>query len=435
MAAEFVDMKPDKTVERLREILELAHLCILLPTVFPAVYLILLERDDSFIFRLLISGLVIVLPVVVVRVSIRRIRGFLPCLILFASAGAGVYGLAKLISSAPAWPEDIATGYMVTIMIETVVVVLSGISIRLRDNARKRARAQLDFTWKEQRCFLEKPGYFILVWFVFLYLLSLTCKCPTGCNIAIAGLISYACITCLHSHVEQTERYIGRLDYISRFPKRRVRIIGVGVVLTFMLLAGTAAVVVSVSTAGVRSYLDLRQIRFQRPPVEEYHEIGELGERPPLREDLFYGSTNNPYRPAPAWVNAMLAAIGCLIGVGVVLLVIRWYWHFCNEFRDTGEENGDISERITDEPGLPVMLRRIRRPAAVTERDRIRANYRWEIRKRRKDIPKPHETPSEIESETDLFGTEAGNALHVRYESARYDPDFGEEPKPFSHVR
>ena len=51
-----------------------------------------------------------------------------------------------------------------------------------------------------------------------------------------------------------------------------------------------------------------------------------------------------------------------------------------------------------------------------------------QIRKRRKDLPKPYETPSEIESATDLYGTEAGNALHVRYESARYDPDFGEDP-------
>ena len=53
---------------------------------------------------------------------------------------------------------------------------------------------------------------------------------------------------------------------------------------------------------------------------------------------------------------------------------------------------------------------------------RVRRRYKKEIRRRRKDLPKPQETPHEIESATDLIGTPEGEALHTAYEEARYAP-------------
>ena len=91
------------------------------------------------------------------------------------------------------------------------------------------------------------------------------------------------------------------------------------------------------------------------------------------------------------------------------------------EFRDSFDENGDKVEELDDESLQKEERLGLRRGVkADSEAERIRRIYRRTIRKHRKEIPAPYESPSELEKNAGLFEDEDMKRLHVKYENVRY---------------
>ena len=88
-------------------------------------------------------------------------------------------------------------------------------------------------------------------------------------------------------------------------------------------------------------------------------------------------------------------------------------------FRETKDENGDIVEELREtEPAQKKP--RTERTRILSERERIRKQYRKMIRRYRKERPAIFESPSEIEKNAGVAEETEVKELHVRYERARY---------------
>ena len=100
--------------------------------------------------------------------------------------------------------------------------------------------------------------------------------------------------------------------------------------------------------------------------------------------------------------------------VRIILLSLK---NSAARFKEGFAENGDVIVSLDSEDHAQRI--RIRTPFSgeVTPRDKIRREYRKQVRRRRKEKPQPYETPAEIEQAAGIDDP----ALHTRYEQARYD--------------
>lgn len=92
------------------------------------------------------------------------------------------------------------------------------------------------------------------------------------------------------------------------------------------------------------------------------------------------------------------------------------------DFRRETDDNGDKVEELEDEPVYKEeILSLVRKHTDNSEAARIRRQYKRTIRKHRKELPAPSETPTELEKNAGLSDDEEMTALHGRYEEVRYN--------------
>ncbi len=401
-------------------LLEWLHLGIFLPALFPAAYLILIDREDALILPLICAGTLVLIPAGIAKLMIRFVKSFVVYLLLCAALLYGTYLLSGALLSAWAFERSVAAGFQVALLIETAIVMLCYVQIRLRENARYRARIENDISFTEREYVLEKPFWPLMIYFVILYILSRNYDCKAGCDASVACFIAYAAVTCLYRHLENTEAYAERLSYIRRFPYKRVRRIGAAFTLTFLIITGIACTVPAVLTQGLRSYRDLRAISAEHASADDPYWQEDPLELRYMNEELWPDLVGIRLIRIPPWLDAVVKGIAYVATVAVLILFLKAFWHFLADFRAVPEENGDISEDLAMEKTKRGMRREKRYEDLPSDAMRVRRRYKKEIRRRRKDLPKPQETPHEIESATDLIGTPEGEALHTAYEEARY---------------
>ena len=410
----------EKFNKGLQVFLEWIHIGLLFATFYPVAYMILMDRDDRLILPIFLAGFVILLPAAGARIAIRFVKSFFLYALVCALLCVLTFQVSGWIGRAFGFTAEIMTGYRISVLIQTILVMIESIYVRLRENSRARALKENDYTWTDREFLLERPIYPMLVWYVVLYLISRNFDCRTGCDIAVVCFLLYAAAACLHRHLADTERYIGLLSYVKQLPVRRIRMIGTGFVLTFLLTAGISAALPAAATAGIRTYRDLRKWAAERDQKEEIDWEGdplELRYNEDPFDELFRGQR---MPRVPEWVDQLVRALGMVFLAGAGVVVLRIFWRFLADFRDTQEENGDISVSLDED-----VIEKIAKPArakrfAGDERERIRRRYRREIRRRRKERPAPSETPTQIETAAGLAGTAEGQELHVLYEKARY---------------
>jgi hypothetical protein len=114
-----------------------------------------------------------------------------------------------------------------------------------------------------------------------------------------------------------------------------------------------------------------------------------------------------------------------VLGVGAALLFIYGFVQMIRQifkdFRNTLDENGDIIEEITDDDmAYKEDELYIKGSHLDSEAMRIRRRYKKAIRKHRKDLPAPYESPNEIEVNAGLAYNDEMKQLHCEYENARY---------------
>jgi hypothetical protein len=133
-----------------------------------------------------------------------------------------------------------------------------------------------------------------------------------------------------------------------------------------------------------------------------------------LEED---GEVNEPSKLA----NAIFWAVGALCFIGLIYGFIQIIRQIFKDFRNTLDENGDIIEEIKDdEISYKEDELYIKGNHIDTEAMKIRRRYKKAIKRHRKDIPAPYESPNEIEENAGLINNEEMQLLHGQYENARY---------------
>ena len=124
-------------------------------------------------------------------------------------------------------------------------------------------------------------------------------------------------------------------------------------------------------------------------------------------------------KPAPWWLDYIFYGITIAIFAVLTLALIKKVYSVFQDFRAVNDENGDIVEELQDTDDIINITAPLRR-RKLSERERIRREYRKVIRRHRKDRPAVYESPAEIEQNAGITQTEEGIALHDRYETARY---------------
>ena len=208
--------------------------------------------------------------------------------------------------------------------------------------------------------------------------------------------------------MNETEHYLSLNKRTCNLPSKRIYGIGSGVLAIYLLIL-ILLTLPSLFTVSHRHYRDLAELM----PENNSENMGEDPMAALLEE---YGDPT----PAPWWVDFIFYAISAIIFVFLAIALMKKVYAVFQDFRITNDENGDIVEELQD---TQEDIRKIRIPAGhrrLSEKERIRKEYRKTIRRHRKDRPAIYESPTEIEANAGITGTEEGTALHTRYELARY---------------
>lgn len=124
-------------------------------------------------------------------------------------------------------------------------------------------------------------------------------------------------------------------------------------------------------------------------------------------------------KPTPRWLILLSYIMEAFVFLFIIILLVKSIISTFHAFRASKDENGDIVEELEDTDDV----RKITLPARrrkLSERERIRKEYRKTIRRNRKDRPAASESPLEIEKNAGIADQKDIQELHRNYELARY---------------
>ena len=265
---------------------------------------------------------------------------------------------------------------------------------------------------------LKEPAFPVLFYFGGVYLLGANFNGPSVCNAALFSAILYAVTAFLYHYICETERYLALNRRTCNLPSRRIYGIGSGMLAIYLALLMVLALS-SLFTVSLRHYRDLRDLKTNVEMDFTETALPSLTENMGVNPMAALIGDPEDIKAARWWLDYIFYGLTTLIFVLLALALVKKVLTVFQDFRITNDENGDIVEELhdtEDEVKIAAPARRHR----LSERERIRREYRRVIRRHRKEQPADHESPAEIEQEAGIAQTEEGMALHARYETARY---------------
>lgn len=408
--------------KRAKQILGWGHGGVLLSIVSPIVYGLAIQGEAAYEMGIVWLLNLLILPVIVVTdLLLRRCRQMGSYLFLAALCAAlvnlacwrlhGFVGEEELM--------DVGAGVVVILVLESVLVFVERILIRLYDK-KSEDRQEENPDWRPRESMLTRPktGYTALL--VFAYGVGKFCNNPPLCDIAFGLVPVYLCITFWYDYLDKTEEYLSMNKRVCNLPRKRLYGINGGVCLGF-LTGIVCLAILSGMIASHRNYQDIRGLLKGEADIfgESYMQLWEELTIEPA------GKKGIPYMmeagEPPAWIKMLEKGAAAAAVVLTALLGMYGLRKMAGLFRDTFDENGDLVEDLYEEQDMtePIRTTRIFKER-MTEAERVRRQYRRTIRKYRKDRPGQHETPYEIEKGAGIAGTQEGQQLHEGYERARY---------------
>lgn len=394
------------------------HSSLILAIIIPLIYALCVEDQSAVGSDLYLKCLIILLPIVMTDLAADRCRNllsylFLCALILVATGTLAWVVAGSLHDSVLLW------GYLLLLLAETLFVIINRLTARLQKKTEKEAAMAADPTYRPFYDILKEPSFFVLIYFGAIYFLAVNFNSPSVCNAALFSAILYAVITFLYQYVCETERYLFLNKRTCSLPSKRIYGIGSGTLAIYLLLL-MILVLPSLFTVSHRHYHDLRElasdIKIEYPELTPENHTENTGEDPMAALLAEYGDA----APAPWWLDLIFYIISVVVFVFLAIVLLKKVYAVFQDFRLENDENGDIVEELQDttEDIRKIKLRTARR--SLSEKERIRKEYRRTIKRHRKDQPAVYESPAEIETNAGIAGTEEGAALHARYELARY---------------
>lgn len=387
----------------------------------PMLYTFGAEQPDIIGQTLYLKCLVIILPVIATDFAINKCKGLfsylIVCAVIFAATAAISWSAAgSLHQSSSLWE------YMIIILGETAFVIINRMAERLQRKKDKDAARGEDPSWRPSFDSLRVPSFPVLIFFLAVYVLAINLNNPAVCNAALFSAALYTVITIMYHYVCETENYLFLNNRTCNIPSKRIYGIGNGMLAIFLLLF-IIVILPALFTISNRHYRDLR--KFTAPIEFDYTE--------PERETYMEYSAEDPMealiaqygepKPTPEWLIILSYILEAVVFLFLVAALVKIIYDTFRAFREAADENGDIVEELeeTDEAVKikrnPVIRRRL------SERERIRKEYRKFIRRYRKERPERHESPTEIEKNAGIADNEECKVLHKQYELARYGQD------------
>lgn len=259
-----------------------------------------------------------------------------------------------------------------------------------------------------------------LCYFAAIYTAALNLNSPSVCNAALFSAIVYTPVTILYQYVCETENYLFLNKRTCSLPSKRIYGIGSGMLAIFLILF-LLALLPTLFTVQNRHYRDLRnwfagiEINFPEPETQVITE--DNMEDPMASMIAEYGEP----KPTPPWLIYLTYAVQTVVFLFLALLLLKRIFAAFQDFREAIDENGDVVEELHDTKEEPLPIKKA--PPVnhkLSERERIRRQYRKVIRRHRKERPAIFESPSEIEARAGIADREDCIKLHNDYELARY---------------
>lgn len=394
------------------------HATLIMATIMPLIYSFGAEQPDAIGHNLYYKCLLIAFPVVVTDLAVRRCKGllsylFISALVFAATAAIGWNVAGSLHQSLVLWI------YMIVLLGETLFVIITRMSDRVRKKIEEEAWDETDPSWRPSFDSLSTPSFAVLIYFVAVYVIAVNLNNPAVCNAALFSAIVYTLITFLYLHVCETENYLSLNKRTCNIPSKRIYGIGNGMLAIFLLLF-VVVMLPALFTISNRHYRDIREstalINIDYTELMEEYERQSTAQDPMEMLIEQYGEPD----PVPEWVNTLFYIMEAIVFIALVAALIKFIYDTFRAFRESSDENGDIVEELqaTDE-GVKIKKLRISR-RKLSERERIRKEYRKFIRQYRKEHPARHESPTEIEKNAGIAENEECRELHKHYELARY---------------
>lgn len=397
------------------------HVTLILALLPPIVYAVGAEQNAETARMLYSRCLLIALPVVVTGVAIEKCRGLFAYLAVCAVTLAATGMLGWAVSGSMRRNGDVF-GYLLILLAEALVVAIRRVVARIHEKREEEAREKKDPSITPYSDLLKEPSFSMLLYFAIVYVLALNVNSPEVCNEAFFSAPVYGVAALLYRYVGETETYLSLNKRTCNLPSKRIYGIGNGMLAIF-LLALSIVILPSFFTISGRKYHDVRN-GFEKWNLS-YGEIGTgMQDRSGEEEILadWMEAMGEP-KPAPIWATVLFYVMGVAVLLFLAVALVKVIFDMFREFRGAADENGDIVEELKDtdtEYEKKVEVRRRTGNRRLSERERIRRQYRRFIRKYRKERPAVYESPAEIEAGAGIAQSMEGEEMHRRYEYMRY---------------
>ena len=408
----------EKLRQAIKKSAEWIHASLIIAIIMPLVYSLGAEQPDIIGRTLYFKCLIIVLPVVATDFAVNKCKGLLSylitCILIFASTAALGWSIAGSLHQ-----SQMLGGYMVILMVETMFVITNRMAERMHRRRAKDITAVPDPTWRPSFDSLREPSFAVLIYFLAVYALAVNLNNSAVCNAALFSAVLYTVITVLYQYICETENYLFLNKRTCNIPSRRIYGIGNGMLAIFMLLF-IIVLLPALFTISNRHYRDLRKstalIEFDFEEIAREYDIEHAAEDPMQALIEQYGEP----KPTPEWLITLSYIMEVAVLLILVAALVKVIYNTFRAFREAADENGDIVEELeeTDE-AVKIKKPRVSR-RRLSERERIRKEYRKFIRRYRKDRPAHYETPTEIEMNAGIAENEECQEIHRHYELARY---------------
>ncbi|MDE7205718.1 MAG: hypothetical protein K2N90_00885 [Lachnospiraceae bacterium] len=389
------------------------HATLIAMLILPFLYALAELQDVDGEGMLYLKCLLIFIPIMVTEIAVRRLKNL--GIYLFCSLGVtfALWGVIRLFFGGS------GALYPIVMIAESLFAALLRFQERLR---LARQQKENDLYAAPAVSLINQPSLGFLWYFAVMYAVGIIFNSKTLCDIAFWNGALYFFIALAYTYITATNHYLGLNKRTKSIPRKRLYTISAAMAGLFAALV-LIAMLPSFFLAGQRRYTDIRtwsdnmQFVAYQPTVpsqtggDDYEDddwIRMLNEGEPIPE------------PSQFWTYLGWGALA-----GFVMFMLHWAVKMLRrlflEFRDSFDENGDKVEELDDE-ALQKEERLVlkRSVKADSEAQRIRRIYRRTIRKHRKEIPAPYESPSELEKNAGLFEDEDMRQLHVKYEKVRY---------------
>lgn len=376
----------------------------------------------------LVNGLLLLFPVVLSYIVVRRCRNLWVFLIFSLAVTWGMYTFSR----------DVLTGLL------TAFVFLSRIYVRIKQGEIRKKMKELpgeagiqedSETW-EVTTLLDTPRIPCCLFLAVMYLGILSFHRNGLLNLMLGLLAADLCVALAYSYLERLYGFVEENIRVANLPAGAMKKIG-----NAILLTGITGLVLFMLPAAIYHQEPLSKLRFK--PVDTGGQVtefyGENTEPDYLMEELL--RLKSQAKETPEWMKKVSKLLYILTMAGMIYVVLKIIYKAIRKAMESfsDDEEDEIIFLDKEEDGTSAkrrLLKAGRKDISSSPDRKIRRLYKKMLQRTLREKPYGNETPLELECRAGLYkkGTEDMTRIHELYEKARYGKEAcsQEEARQFS---